>query len=184
MKQDKTFTIAVYGASNGTIAPTYMAAARELGRLIGERGWCCVNGGGRTGIMGNVSDGTLDAGGRVVGVIPKFMVDKGWLYDRLTEVIITADMHQRKATMLDMSDAFVVMPGGIGTLEELFEVVTWRQLALHDKPIVLLNVNGFFDPLLEQLAKSGREGFMRDNADVPLWQVASTPDEAMALLNC
>ena len=130
------------------------------------------------GLMRSVSDGVLDAGGHVTGVIPKFMVDNGWGYDRVSEEIITADMHERKEMMNNLSDAVIALPGGCGTLEELLEVITWRQLAIITKPIILLNTRGYFDPLVEMLNRSVEEGFMKFT-HCNLWTVAATPLEAV-----
>ena len=172
-------SILIYGASSAAIPDVYTVAARELGQLIAQCGHRCINGGGATGIMGAVTDGVLDAGGSVTGIIPKFMVDNGWLYDRLTDVIITADMHQRKSMMADMSQAVIALPGGVGTFEELFEAITWHQLGIAPRPIVLLNTAGFFNPLLAMLEQCAEQGFMRKGEARNLWHVAATP--AMAL---
>ena len=131
--------------------------------------------------MGAVTDGALDAGGEVTGVIPKFMVDNGWCYDRLEDVIITADMHQRKHMMSDMADAVIALPGGVGTLEELLETLTWRQLGLIKVPIIILNTLGYYDALLDMLRHAIDEGFMK-TSHAQLWQVAATPQEAIDLL--
>ena len=132
--------------------------------------------------MGAVTDGALDASGEVTGVIPKFMVDNGWCYDRLEDVIVTADMHQRKQMMSNMADAVIALPGGVGTLEELLETLTWRQLGLVKVPIIILNTLGYYDALLQMLGHSIDEGFMKPSHG-QLWQVASTPQEAIALLD-
>ncbi len=173
--------ICVFGASSAAIDKEYLAAARHLGRLLADRGWRCVNGGGAVGLMGAVTDGCLDADGAVRGVIPKFMVDNGWCYDRLEDVIVTADMHQRKQMMSDMSDGIVALPGGVGTLEEVLEAITWRQLGLAKMPIILLNTRGYYNPLLQMLGHAIDEGFMKSGHS-RLWAVANTPEEAIALL--
>lgn len=175
-------TILVYGASSAAIDKKYVDDARELGRLMAERGHQCINGGGATGVMGAVTDGALDAGGRVQGIIPKFMVDNGWCYDRLEDVLITADMHQRKSLMAEQSQAVIALPGGVGTLEELLEAITWRQLGIDRKPIVLLNTAGFFDHLLAMFSHCAEEGFMRKSHTQELWQVASSPSEALDMV--
>jgi uncharacterized protein (TIGR00730 family) len=131
--------------------------------------------------MGAVTDGALDAGGDVTGVIPKFMVDNGWCYHRLVDVIVTADMHQRKQTMSDMADAVIAMPGGVGTLEELLETLTWRQLGLVKYPVVILNTLGYYDALLAMLQHAIDEEFMKPSHN-RLWQVAATPQEVITLL--
>lgn len=171
-------SIAVFGASSSHIEETYRAAAYELGRLMALRGWPCVNGAGSEGLMRQVSDGVLDAGGTAIGVIPQFMVDNGWSYSRLTRTIVTRDMHERKERMAQLASAFIALPGGVGTLEELLEMITWRQLHLHSKPIVLLNTLGFFDPLVEMLHRCAREGFMKPSHE-RLYSLAATPHAAI-----
>lgn len=181
MKRETRGNVCVFCASSANIDGQYLKAARELGMLLAQGGWRCVNGGGAVGLMGAVTDGALDAGGEVTGVIPKFMVDNGWCYDRLEDVIITADMHQRKQMMSDMADAVVALPGGVGTLEELLETLTWRQLGLVKAPVLILNTMGYYDHLLALLDHAIEEGFMK-SSHRQLWQVATTPDQAVALL--
>ena len=183
LNQEKKGTVCVFCASSANIDASYFDAARELGRLLAEGGWQCVNGGGQSGLMGAVTDGVLDAGGHVTGVIPKFMVDNGWEHQRLEDFIITADMHQRKLTMSELSDVVIAMPGGVGTLEELLEAITWRQLELvKATPIIILNVNGFYDSLLQLLDRAIKDGFMKPTHN-RLWHVVSTPREAVAMLD-
>ena len=181
MKREMRGNVCVFCASSANIGAQYLDAARELGTLLAQGGWRCVNGGGAVGLMGAVTDGTLDAGGEVTGVIPKFMVDNGWCYDRLDDVVITADMHQRKHMMSEMADAVIAMPGGVGTLEELLETLTWRQLGLVKVPVIILNTSGYYDALLAMLKHAIGEGFMKPSHS-QLWQVAATPLEAVALL--
>ena len=181
MKQEIRGNVCVFCASSANIDERYLDAARELGGLLAQSGWRCVNGGGAVGLMGAVTDGTLDAGGEVTGVIPKFMVDNGWCYDRLEDVIITADMHQRKHMMSEMADAVIALPGGVGTFEELLETLTWRQLGLVKVPVIILNTLGYYDNLLAMLEHAINEHFMK-SSHAGLWQVASTPAEAIALL--
>ena len=181
MKRENRGNVCVFCASSANIDERYLEAARELGRLLAEGGWRCVNGGGAVGLMGAVTDGALDADGEVTGVIPKFMVDNGWCYDRLEDVIVTADMHQRKQMMSEMADAVIAMPGGVGTLEELLETLTWRQLGLVKVPVIILNTLGYYDGLLAMLHHAIDEGFMK-SSHAALWQVATTPAEAIALL--
>ena len=182
MKRETRGNVCVFCASSASIDNCYLEAASELGRRLAQGGWRCVNGGGAIGLMGAVTDGTLDAGGEVTGVIPKFMVDNGWLYDRLEDVVITADMHQRKHMMSDMADAVIAMPGGVGTMEELIETLTWRQLRLVTYPVIILNTKGYYDPLLAMLDHAIGEGFMKPSHS-QLWQVAATPAEAIAMLD-
>ena len=128
-----------------------------------------------------ISDATLKAGGTVVGVIPHFMVENGWCHSGLTELIRVETMHERKQRMADMSDAVIALPGGCGTLEELMEIITWRQLGLYHHPVVILNTNHYYDPLLEMLNRAEDEQFMRLQRRM-LWQVAETPEEAMRMI--
>ena len=182
MKREMKGNVCVFCASSANIDERYLADARELGCLLAQGGWRCVNGGGAVGLMGAVTDGTLDAGGEVTGVIPKFMVDNGWCYDRLQDVIVTADMHQRKQMMSNMADAVIALPGGVGTLEELLETLTWRQLGLVRVPVIILNTLGYYDSLLVMLHHAIDEGFMKPSHG-QLWQVAATPADAVALLD-
>lgn len=182
MKREIKGNVCVFCASSANIDERYLADARELGNLLAQGGWRCVNGGGAVGLMGAVTDGTLDAGGEVTGVIPEFMVDNGWCYDRLMDVVVTADMHQRKQMMSNMADAVIALPGGVGTLEELLETLTWRQLGLVKVPIIILNTLGYYDLLLAMLRHAIDEGFMKPSHG-QLWQVAATPADAVALLD-
>jgi uncharacterized protein (TIGR00730 family) len=139
----------------------YSDAARQLGRLLAGRGLGLVYGGGHVGLMGILADAVLTAGGRVVGVIPQDLVDRELAHTGLSELIVVDTMHQRKAIMAERSDAFVALPGGYGTLDETFEILTWAQLGLHDKPVGLLNVSGFFDGLLAWIDRAVREDFVK-----------------------
>ena len=172
--------ITVYSASSGQVPETSRLAAAELGRQMAAEGITLVNGAGRTGLMGACTDACLAEGGRAVGVIPQFMVDQHWQHTGMSELIITADMHERKERMAALSDASIALPGGVGTLEELLEVITWKQLGLYLKPIVVLNTDGYFDPLLAQLSRAVDQQFMRPQ-HTAIWQVAATPAEALEL---
>jgi len=178
MEEKEGTRVSVYGASSAQIDEAYIAAAAQFGRLAAARGWTCIHGGGSTGIMGAVTTGALEVGGHVRGIIPKFMVDNGWHDDRLADLVITADMHQRKDLICESGDALVAMPGGVGTLEELAEVMTWRQLGLITKPIVILNTAGYYAPLLELFDKAIAQGFMRASHRA-LWTVCDTPEQAI-----
>ncbi|MBR1711799.1 MAG: TIGR00730 family Rossman fold protein [Alloprevotella sp.] len=167
-------TITVYAASSGQVPDVYVRAAGDLGKAIAAGGHTLVNGAGRTGLMGACTDACLAAGGRAVGVIPGFMIEQGWQHDGMSELIVTHDMHERKERMAALSDACVALPGGVGTLEELLEIITWKQLGLYLKPIIIYNVSGYFDPLLAQLSRATAECFMRPQHQ-SIWQVA---DEA------
>lgn len=156
------FSVCVYCGSRSGVAEPFVAAARAVGRWIGTHGGQLVYGGGHSGLMGVVADATLAAGGPVVGVIPHALVEKEWAKRDCTELHIVDSMHERKAMMAHRADAFLALPGGIGTFEELFEVWTWRQLGYHDKPLGLLDVDGYYQPLLQFLGKSVAHGFMSD----------------------
>lgn len=173
--------VCVYSASSTQIATEYVETARELGRLLAGQGINIINGAGCIGLMAAVSDAALAAGGTVTGVIPRFMVEEGWHHTGLTRLVETDTMHERKRTMADLSDGVIALPGGCGTLEELLEIITWKQLGLYLNPIVILNVNGFYDPLLAMLQKAVDEHFMRPE-HAAIWGVASTPAEALHLL--
>ncbi len=157
---EPSFSLCVYCGSRPGAQPAYADAARAVGRWIGRRGGQLVYGGGRNGLMGLVADSTLQAGGRVVGVIPKALVEKEWAHHGCSELHVVDTMHERKRLMAERADAFLALPGGIGTFEEFFEVWTWRQLGYHDKPVGLLNVNGYYDGLLGFLRNSVQAQFM------------------------
>jgi uncharacterized protein (TIGR00730 family) len=153
-------SVCVYCGSRHGERASYTHAARAMGRAIGERGWQLVYGGGKVGLMGEVADATLAAGGRVVGIIPDALMQREVGHAELTELHVVPDMHTRKHMMAERADLFIAMPGGIGTLEELFEVWTWRQLSYHQKPIGLLNTDGFYDGLLHFMQHTVDEGFL------------------------
>ena len=154
------FSVAVFCGSRAGTHPHHAAMAEATGSWIGRHGGQLVYGGGKSGLMGVVADATLRAGGRVVGVIPTALVQREWAHRDCTELHVVDTMHERKRLMAERADAFLALPGGIGTLEELFEVWTWRQLGYHDKPVGLLNIEGYYDALLAFLATSVRQGFM------------------------
>ncbi len=173
--------IAVYCASSTRIRKSFFDAAEAVGRLLASRGVGIVTGAGNLGLMNTVENAALEAGGRVVGVIPEFMVREGWHHTGLSELIVTADMHERKQTIANITDGCIALPGGCGTLEELLEVITWKQLGLYLNPIVILNLDGYYDALLAQLQTAVDEHFMRDiHADI--WRVATTSDEAVEMV--
>ena len=157
------FSVCVYCGSRPGARPAYRALAEALGTAIGRRGWQLVYGGGRAGLMGIVADATLAAGGRVVGVIPDSLMRLEVGHAGLSELHVVQTMHQRKQMMAERSDAFIAMPGGIGTFEELFEVWTWRHLGYHDRPLGLLDTEGFWAPMLGFLRHAVTEGFMGDD---------------------
>ncbi len=160
MNQVPSFSLCVYCGSREGASPYYAEAAVAVGRWIAGQGGQLVYGGGHNGLMGLMADACLAAGGRVIGVIPKALVEKEWAHTGCTELHVVENMHERKRIMAEHADAFLALPGGIGTFEEFFEVWTWRQLGYHDKPVGLLNLNGYYDSLLDFLASSVREGFM------------------------
>jgi uncharacterized protein (TIGR00730 family) len=157
-----TFSICVYCGSRPGHDAQFAATAEAVGTWIGRYGGQLVYGGGRNGLMGIVADATLVAGGRVVGVIPEALVEKEWANDNCTELFVVKTMHDRKRIMAEHADAFLALPGGIGTLEEFFEVWTWRQLGYHAKPVGLLDQNGYYTDLLKFLKSSVQNGFMSD----------------------
>lgn len=161
-KAAPAFSLCVYCGSRPGAEPDYAQAATAVGQWIAEQGGQLVYGGGHNGLMGLMADACLAAGGRVIGVIPKALVEKEWAHTGCTELHIVDNMHERKRVMAEHADAFLALPGGIGTFEEFFEVWTWRQLGYHDKPVGLLNLNGYYDSLLAFLAHSVQQGFMGD----------------------
>ena len=171
---DPAFSICVYCGSRLGENPLFANAARAVGQWIGERGGQLVYGGVRSGLMGTVAESARVSGARVVGVIPQALVDKELANHACDELHIVQNMHERKAMMAERSDAFVALPGGIGTFEELFEVWTWRQLGYHGKPLGLLNVAGYYDGLLGFLQTSVKSGFM-GNWQMELLQTETTP---------
>ena len=171
-------SVCVYCSSSTKISSVYVEAAEKLGRLLGEQGIRVVNGAGTIGLMRIISDAALKAGGSVTGVIPRFMMKNGWGHSGLTELIEVDTMHERKQTMANMADAVIALPGGCGTLEELLEIITWRQLDLYKGPIIILNTNRYFDPLIEMLKRAVEEQFMHPGHAL-IWTVVDTPEEAV-----
>lgn len=180
-EKNQISSVCVYCASSTKIPTVYFEAATELGRLLGERGLRVVNGAGNIGLMRTVSDAALAAGGTVTGVIPRFMVEQGWHHEGLTELIEVEDMHERKQRMASLSDAVIALPGGVGTLEELLEIITWKQLGLYRYPVVICNINGYFDPLLELFRRATEDSFIRP-VHTSLWAVANSAEEAVRLI--
>ncbi len=158
--------ICVYCGSGLGLNPAYAAAARELGHALAQNGIGLVYGGGSLGLMGEVARATLEGGGRVVGIIPKFLTEKERMMRNVDELIVTEDMHERKRLMFERSDAFIALPGGIGTLEELVEQLTWVQLGRHAKPVVVANIDGFWNPFLHLLQHMKTETFIRPGLDL------------------
>ena len=158
----KIESVAVYCASSNQLKESYYREARRLGNCLAEAGIRTIYGDGGIGLMGALADGVLEKGGDIVGIIPQFMVDEHWNNPHSSRTIVTETMHERKAMMEKMADGMVALPGGIGTMEELFECLTWKQLGLHTKPIVILNVDGYFDAILALLDRMIADRFMRE----------------------
>jgi hypothetical protein len=170
--------ICVYCGANAGTRPAYAEAARRLGSVLGERGLGLVYGGGNVGLMGVLADAALLAGAEVIGVIPRALVARELGHQGISELRVVETMHERKAVMAELADAFVALPGGLGTLDEFFEVMTWAQLGLHQKPIGLLEVEGFFAPLVAYLDRAVTEGFVRAEHRAAL-TVASEPESLL-----
>jgi uncharacterized protein (TIGR00730 family) len=172
-------SVCVFCGSRPGADPRFAADAETLGRAIGERGWQLVYGGGRAGLMGLVANAALSAGAPVVGVIPQSLMDREVGHRGLTELHVVQTMHERKLMMAERSDAFIALPGGIGTFEELFEVWSWRQLGYHDKPLGLLNVAAYYDPLLGFMSATVQQGFVT----APQHDLLQVDTDAVALLD-
>lgn len=177
----KAKTICVYCASSSRVDNLYMETATRLGLLMAQEGITLVTGGGRQGLMCAVEEGALSAGGKAIGAIPRFMIEAGWHHQSLTELRITENMHERKQLMADLSEAAIALPGGCGTMEELLEIITWKQLGLYPHPIIILNINGYYNSLIDQLQHAVEEHFMGE-IHSRIWSVASTPEEALAII--
>ena len=173
-----TLSVAVYCGSRFGDRPAYEAATRSLARSIGGSGGTVVYGGGRVGLMGALADAALAAGGRVVGVIPQALMDREVGHTGLSELHVVQTMHERKHLMAERADAFIALPGGIGTLEEIYEVWSWQQLGYHDKPVALLNVEGYYDALLEFMRVSHERGFV----STPQYHALLVDDDPVRLL--
>jgi uncharacterized protein (TIGR00730 family) len=171
-------SVCVFCGSSDAVAPGYLAAARQMGHVIAARGLILVFGGGRTGLMGAVANGALAAGGQVIGVIIPSMHTDALAHAGLTRMDVVPEMHARKARMHELSDGYVALPGGFGTFDELFEAITWAQIGAHEKPVGLLNVNGYYAPLLAAIDHAVQEGFvLREHRDA----LHCEPDPAQLL---
>lgn len=173
--------VCVYCGSSNRVDQLYKDAAVALGKNIAAQGWGVVYGGGRVGLMGLVADSALTAGANVVGIIPKHIQSREIEHTDLTELHVVDSMHTRKRMMVERSDAFVVLPGGLGTLDEFFELLTWKQLGLHDKPIVLVNINGYWTKLLDSIRHIADVGFMREG-DMNTFVIVETVEDATAAI--
>jgi len=179
--QSNLYRAVVYCASASGTNPAYLEAAAALGRSLAETGVGLVYGGATVGMMGAVANAALAAGGEVIGVLPEVLSSREIGHTGLTELIATASMHERKARMLELSNAVIALPGGFGTLDELMEAVTWAQLGIHNKPCVLVNVLGYYEGLLAFLDTAVREGFLKP-ANRQLILVAASVDQAISIL--
>src|SRR5664280_2046445 len=168
-------SVCVCCASSNRSSPIYLDAAARLGRILAENGITIVYGGSSLGSMGRLAAAALEAGGKVIGVLPRFMDDLEWGHRALSELRIVDDMHERKRVMLELSGAAIALPGGCGTLEELFEAITWKRLGWYLGPIVLVNVNGFFDSCIALLSRTVEERFM-DERHRAMWSVVTEPE--------
>ena len=174
--------VCVFAASSSRIDSIYADAASELGSLLAEAGMNIIYGGGGIGLMGKLADAALEKGGTITGVIPEFMKAEGWGHEKVTEMIVTADMGERKKWMFDRADAVVALPGGIGTLEELTEAITLKQLGLYKGPIIILNISDFYKSLIDFLEQMISGHFLRhEHKDI--WVIVDTPSEAIKALN-
>ena len=174
-------TICVYCAASTKIKPQYFEATARLGKILADAELSVVFGGGSSGLMGQLADSILESGGKITGVIPQFMCDEDWHHNELTELIVVETMHERKQKMAMMADAVIALPGGCGTLEELLEVITWKQLGIFTKPIVIVNMDGYFNDLIAMLHRAIDEQFMR-NEHKRMWEVVSTPEEVLSAI--
>ncbi|MGB1547934.1 MAG: TIGR00730 family Rossman fold protein [Alphaproteobacteria bacterium] len=173
--------ICVYCGSSGRVDPIYLETAREVGRLLAEQGIRLVFGGGGIGLMGAVADATLEGDGEVIGVMPKFLEDIEVAHQRITELIVVDSMHARKQKMFDLADAFLVLPGGYGTLDEMVEMITWKQLRQHDKPILIVNTAGYWDPFAKLVDSIIQHKFAR-SGDRDLYTMVSSVKEILPAL--
>jgi len=159
-------SICIYCGSSSGLDPAFSQAAQDLGRMMAEQGISLVYGGGKLGLMGEVARSVMANGGQVTGIIPDFLRDREQTFEEASEVIVVPDMHTRKRMMYERADAFVALPGGIGTLEELVEQMTWSQLGQHKKPILMLSISGFWQPLLSLFSYMREQGFIRPNLEL------------------
>jgi uncharacterized protein (TIGR00730 family) len=174
-------TICVYCGSSDKMSKVFLQVAHQMGAAIAKRGLVLAYGAGCTGMMGAVADGALEAGGEVIGVIPKMFTTPTLMHVGLTRLEIVDNMHTRKQRLVDISDAFIALPGGYGTFEELFEILTWAQIGLHSKPVGILNTEHYYDPLLSAIEHARVEGFMYAEHQ-SLFVVAEQPDDLLVKL--
>jgi uncharacterized protein (TIGR00730 family) len=158
-------SLAVFCGSKKGTNPLYIAHAAQLGKLMADNNIRLIYGGGSAGIMGSIADSVMENGGKVTGIIPKILIEWEVQHHHITELIVSDDMHIRKKTLYDLCDAAIILPGGFGTLDELFEIVTWNQLSIHDKPVFILNSDGFYDHLILHIQKMREEEFLYEQAE-------------------
>lgn len=174
--------ICVYCAASTKVKQSYFTETARLGQILAAAQLSIIYGGGSVGLMGKLADSAMEAGGSVIGVIPRFMCDVEWNHNGLTELILVDTMHQRKEKMALMADAVVALPGGCGTLEELMEIITWKQLGLFTKPIIIVNIEGYFNPLIEMLDKALSEEFMREEHR-QMWSVVNSAEQVLSAIH-
>ena len=171
-------TVCVYCASSTQVKPSYFDAADQLAKILANKQLSIVYGGGSNGLMGQLADSMVEAGGRIIGVIPRFMCEVEWQHTNLSELILVESMHERKEKMAAMADAVVALPGGCGTLEELLEVITWKRLGIFTKPIIIVNIEGYYDDLIAMLNRAVDEKFMREEHR-EMWKVVEYTEDVL-----
>lgn len=181
VSQNQLKSVCVYCGSSIGSDPVHEASATRLGQVLAEAGLRLVYGGGNVGLMGTVARAALEAGGDVTGIIPHFLEKREVMLTALKDLVVTQDMHERKHLMFQRSDAFIALPGGIGTLEEVVEMMTWAQLGRHKKPVILADINGFWSPLMELLDHMRAQGYIRPDSEVP-YLVAKSVDDILPML--
>ncbi|MDL2290029.1 TIGR00730 family Rossman fold protein [Paludibacteraceae bacterium OttesenSCG-928-F17] len=174
--------ICVYCGSSTQVSPAYLRAAFQLGEILAKNNLRLIYGGGSLGLMGEIAKGVLSAGGEVTGVIPRFMYEENWYYPELKDLNIVESMHERKLKMAELADAFIALPGGCGTMEELLEIITWKQLGLTIKPIVIANLNNYYSPLIELFNRSVEEQFMREK-HLEMWSVVDCIEDILPTIH-
>ncbi|MDD2798424.1 MAG: TIGR00730 family Rossman fold protein [Bacteroidales bacterium] len=174
-------SVCVYCASSSKVDPAFFDAAERLGKILAANKITCVYGGGNRGLMCTLADSVLENGGTVKGIIPHFMHEEGWSHGDLSQLDLVSSMHERKHQMSDGVDAAIALPGGCGTMEELLEIITWKQLGLYKNPIIIVNTNGYYNPLLEMFEKALEGNFIRD-IHAHIWSVVDQPEEVLAAI--
>ncbi len=170
--------VTVYCSSSSQLAPIYYQQARKLGKVLCENNIGLVYGGGSAGLMGELANTMMSLGGKVIGIIPKFMCDVEWQNENITELIITETMHERKTKMAELGDGVIALAGGVGTMEELLEIITWKQLGIYNDSIVILNTNNYYEHLIKQFEKANEEKFLNNQS---LWKIAENVDDTISI---